>query len=129
MREAEGVADGHDPVADLDRVGVAEGDAARRRSFFHAQHRQIGAGVGADHLGSELAVVEQLHAQRRGDHGGMARGGCIAFFEACDHVVVGEHGALGVDEEAGAHALQDGLAAVEGAVLVALGGGAAAGHV
>ena len=87
--EAEGIADRHHGVADLHLGGLAERQRVQlafRR--FDVKQGQVGGRVGADHLG-------------------VIAGFGVAEFDldpigAFDHVVVGQHVALGVDHEAGA---------------------------
>ncbi len=87
MAEAEGIADRDHPVADADLVGIAELHGRQRllARRLDLQHGKIGARVGADQLGLELGIV----AQDDGD-----------VLGALDHVVVGDHVAVGIDDEA-----------------------------
>ena len=90
LLEAERVADGDHPVADRERVGVAERRPTGSGCLaLDLEHGEVGLRVAAEHLGGQLAAV----AQRDGD-----------LLGVLDHVVVGEHDAVGADDEAGAGA-------------------------
>ena len=75
LADAERVADGEHHVADAQRVGGAEGDR-RQVLGVDAQHREVGLGIVADHLGEQLLAVVQRDLDLVG---------------GLDHVVVGEH--------------------------------------
>ena len=66
-------------VAHLQRVGVAEGDH-RQLVELDLEHREVGVGVGADHLACARAAVVERDLDVVG---------------ALDHVVVGEEVAVG----------------------------------
>ncbi len=89
--EAERIADGEHPVADARAVAVAEMNRRQRAVRVDLQHGQVPAVVVADEGGFQRRVV----LQRDGD-----------FVGAVDHVVVGDHNAGWVDDEAGAERLQ-----------------------
>ena len=60
--QAEGVADGHEPVADADGVGVAERDHVQIAAGLGLEQRQVRLGVAADDLRLQLlAVAEDDH--------------------------------------------------------------------
>ena len=82
----ERAAEGEHPLPDAERVGVAEGEG-REVVAVHAEHGEVGEGVGPDHLGVELAAVEEHHAELVGP---------------LDHVVVGDDVAVGGHEGAAA---------------------------
>ena len=82
----------HSPTLSLDDVA----DPHRRQAAGVDPHqRDVGALVGADDLGLELALVGQGD-----DH----------LLRALDDVGVGQHVAVGVEDEAGAHAPRLGIA-------------------
>ena len=86
--QAERVADGHDRVADGDLVGVADRDRGEvARGVLDRDDGQVGRGVGAADLGVVGAAVGEGHGELLG---------------AGDDVVVGEHVARLVDDDAGA---------------------------
>ncbi len=88
MIEAEGIADGHDPLADAHAVRVAKGGKRQRRATdVDLDERDVGALIAADHARRQLALVVQPHANVRG---------------VLDDVVVGKDVAAGVYEDAGA---------------------------
>jgi hypothetical protein len=89
--EAEGVADGEHPIADAGLLG-RELHEREVVAALHLQEREIGLGIGADHLRIERAAVvhDDLHL------------GAVV-----DHVVVGHHIAVGGDEEARTLALAE----------------------
>ncbi len=93
--EAERVADGHDPVAHVDRVGVAERDRGEAR-LFDLEDGDVGVLVATDDGALELAAVEEA------DH---------HVGRIFDHVVVGEQVAVGIVDERGAEPLGDHAAA------------------
>ena len=90
-RLAQRVADGEDELAHARVVAVAERHG-REVGGGDLEHRDVGVGIGAHHLGPELPAVEQAHRHLLG---------------ALDHVVVGEDVAVGGDHEPGAAALLD----------------------
>jgi hypothetical protein len=95
--EAERIADGNDEIADFRAIGIGDRQVDEVTGL-DLQHRDVGAGVGADDFRLERAVVEQLH----GDVGGVL-----------DDVRVGDDVAvLCVDDHARAGALEFTLARV-----------------
>ena len=86
--EAERRAHRHDPLADLDVLGMA--DAHHRQVLrLDLEQRDVAVPIGAYHFCSELPAVGQLD---------------IDFLGAVDHVGVGENVAVGADDEARADA-------------------------
>jgi hypothetical protein len=96
--EAERVAGGQDPVADLDLVGIAPGDIGQWPGGLHLDHRDVGQLVGADDGRGQLSAV----VERDDDAAGMT-----------DHVVVRHDDPGGIDDEAGAGTFQLLLALAE----------------
>ena len=86
--EAEGRADGEYPLPRLDARGIAELHD-RQVGGADLDYRHVGAIVGADDLGGELAPVGEAHGHLLG---------------IGHHVRVGEDVAVGVDDESGARA-------------------------
>ncbi len=84
LADAERVADGQHHVSDLQRPGVAEGDG-RQLVELDPEHRKVGLGVGAHHLGPAPAAVAQHD---------------LDVIGAFDHVVVGEQITLGRHDHA-----------------------------
>ena len=84
--EAEGRADGQHPLADVQRLGVADRDGGQVRAV-DLEHRHVRARVGADDLGDELAAVVEPHHDLVG---------------VGHDVVVGQDVAVVRDHEAGA---------------------------
>src|SRR6201987_1738322 len=85
LPDGEGIADGEHHVADLERVGI--GEFERRKTFvlrLDAQHREIRARILEHHLGFEFALVRKRYPD---------------LIRSLDDVVVGDHEALGVDED------------------------------
>src|SRR3954453_20623273 len=101
--EVERVADDHHPVADPDGVAVPQLDVAQRMAGVDLEQGDVGRLVHALDLGGVVPVVQV----------DLDRGG------AFDHVVVGDHQAVGADHEA--------AAARVGAVLLGRLAGAGAG--
>src|SRR5688572_15004699 len=93
--EAERRADRHHPLAHLQLGRVAELHR-RQPARVDLDHCDVGAAVGADHLGLELALVGEAHVDLVG---------------AVDHVRVGEDVAVGADDEARAERARLGLLA------------------
>ena len=88
--QAEGVADGDDPVADARLGRVFEVHVGEARTL-DLDHRKVGGLVAADHLGRQLALVGEHHLDVVG---------------VLDDVVVGDDASRrGRDEEAGAGGL------------------------
>ena len=85
LLEPERIADGHDRLAHLKRLPAAERDHGEV-----LQQREIGLRVASLDLRGELAAVGHLHL----DLGGPV-----------DHVVIGDDGAVGADDEARADAV------------------------
>ncbi len=102
-RVAERVADRHDGVADLDVGAVAERQRLELGVVgIDLEHRDVGRGVGADHLGvDEVAVLLEADLDVLG---------------VADDVRVGDDRALLVDDEAGAGRLAAALGRAEGRV-------------
>ena len=90
--EAEGVADGDDPVADAGAVGIAEWNRADALEGGDADKREVGGGVAADDGGLELAVVVEFDADVAG---------------SLDDMEVGQDVALVIDDESRAEAGAD----------------------
>ena len=89
LAHAEGVADGDHPVADPGAVGIREAHGGQRPVALHLEQREVGPGIAAYDRGVEPgAVVED-------DGHGLGTG---------DHVIAGHDVAVGVDDEARAHA-------------------------
>ena len=88
LADAEGVADGQHLVAHLQGVGVAQHDHGQLVEL-DLEHRQVGVGVGADHLAARVAAVVERDVDLVG---------------AFHHVVVGEDVAVGADDHAAAQA-------------------------
>src|SRR5690606_11861737 len=65
-RQPEGVADGEDPLADLELVRVADGGDGEVGGAEHADHREVRRRVLADDLGVVLALVVEEDADARG---------------------------------------------------------------
>ena len=83
---AQRVADGHDVLADGELVGVGEFHSLQvARRVVELDDRQVGGGVGADHLSGVHLPVGQRHLNLLG---------------AGDHVVVGDDVALGAHDRA-----------------------------
>ena len=83
MGQAEGVADGHDPVTYGEAVRTSHGE--RRQSLLlDLDDGDVGLRVGADEGGLELPTVRHLHRDAVGP---------------ADDVVVGEDVAVGTDDE------------------------------
>ena len=96
LADGERIADGEHHVADLERVGIGElerGEALVLR--LEAQHREIRARILEHDLGLEFALVGERDLDLVG---------------ALDDVIVGDHEAGGVDEDAGAERALDLLA-------------------
>ena len=91
LAHAEGIADGENQIADLDRVGILE---AQMRQLLPAdidlQHRQIRALVGQHQLRIELAPVGQRHRE---------------LLPALDHVMIGDDQTRRIDDHAGTERL------------------------
>jgi len=87
--EAEGIADGHDPFADLEPVGVTEADHGEIVSRVDLDHGDIGLLIAANHFGVVALSVRQGH----GD-----------FLRAVDDVAIGENRAVAIDDESRADA-------------------------
>ena len=87
--EAERLADRDHPFADLQLVGVADRDL-RQVLRLDLEQRHVGALVGADDLGLELALVGELD---------------VDFVGAVDDMRVGDEEAVGRNDEAGADRL------------------------
>src|SRR6056297_188389 len=92
--QAEGIADGDDEIADLEDVGVADGQFDQP-VFLDLQQRDVRAWVRTDDLGFQRAVVEQ---------------GDLDLVGAVHHVVVGDDIAVvRVHDDARARALHPAL--------------------
>ena len=63
--QAERIAHGDDPLAGLHVGRIAELDVRKRLVGIDLQHRDVGARVGADHLGGKLGAVVQRDGDRR----------------------------------------------------------------
>ena len=96
LADAEGIADRQHQVAHLNLVAVAERHGGKLFALgVDLQHRQIGSGVGHQHLGLEFALVVQRHHDI-----GAAR----------HHMVVGQDHAVGAHDHPGAQRLLHPLA-------------------
>ena len=85
VAEIERAADGHDPVAHLGRVGIAQLENGERLLRLDLDDGDVGARV----LAEDLRVVALARGQGDGD--------AVGFVH---HVTVGHDGAVGVDDEA-----------------------------
>ncbi len=88
--EAERIADRHHPVADPDRLRIAEADE-RQIVALDLEHGEVGRGVAPDQGRLELAAVRQGHGDLLDRGAGPRRR---------DDVVVGDDVAVGRDDEA-----------------------------
>ena len=96
LADAERIAHRQHQVAHLHLVAVGEGHHRQPLALgVDLQHRQVGTGVGQQHLGLELAPVVERH----GDLGA-----------AFHHMVVGEDQTVGAHDHAAAQAALDALA-------------------
>ena len=82
-----GIADGDGPLADPERVRIAEGGDRQLVVGLEADHRQVRLGVGAEDLAAVFSLVGEPHGDLVG---------------ALDDVEVGEDEAALVDDDAGA---------------------------
>jgi hypothetical protein len=103
LLEAVRRADREHRVADLEALRIAEPDHGQILGV-DAQHRDVGGRVAAQDLGAELAPVAQLDGHVLG---------------LADDVRVGQHQAVGADDEARAHAAERHLRALPAALLEA----------
>jgi hypothetical protein len=86
-----GIADGEHKVPDLYLVGIPQLHLHQALCILDLQYGDIGAGIGADHLGLQAAVVIEVDLDQLG---------------ALDHMVIGQDVALGgIDDDPGAGAL------------------------
>ncbi len=96
LPHSERVADGEHHVSQPQPPGVSQGQRVQVLGLaLQPQHREIRLGIGAHHLGLQLAVVGEGHADLVG---------------VLDHVVVGQHDAVCGDDHARAQALLPALA-------------------
>src|SRR6185312_235419 len=93
LREAERIAYGKHDVADLQLIGLPEGDHREVRQV-DLEDCEIGIGIGADHLRLRNPTVCHLHAD----------GACVR-----DHVIVRYDVAAVIDDHAGPEAALDAL--------------------
>ena len=84
LLEAEGTADGHNPLADDKVIRVSQLDGGKPRSVLRLQHRDVRAGVGAN----QFSIV------------GFARNGHLVSASAFDHVIVSDDVAVGGQDDA-----------------------------
>ena len=84
--EAEWIADGNDPFAQSQLVGIAEFDRLERLVGMHPQQREIALAVLADERGLELGAVVENDAD---------------FVRVGDDVIIGDDKAGRIDDEAG----------------------------
>lgn len=84
MVQAERRADRHHPLARLERIGIAQAHG-RQALGLDLQQRHVVLLIAPHHLGLELAAVGELD----GDFAG-----------AIDHVMIGQHIAIGGNDEA-----------------------------
>ena len=89
LADAERIADRQHHVADPRLFERAPSVIAGRFGSVDLDHREIGLGIGADHLGGRLAAVGQRD---------------LDFIGRFDHVVVGQDVAFRADDHAGAEA-------------------------
>ena len=94
--EPKGIADRHDPVADLSRAAVAEAHIGQRLVGFDLQDRNIGLGIAANDFRRVLAVILQSDFDLAG---------------VADHVAVGHYVAGRIDDEPGTERDPVGLSA------------------
>ena len=83
------VADGAHPLADAQRVGIAERRRRKRLRALHLDQRDVGVRIRSDDMRAQRAAVGQLHGDPIG---------------ALDHVVVREDVPVGLDDHAAAGA-------------------------
>ena len=93
--ETERIADRHHPVADPERIGIAEADIGKRVRRIHLEHGQVRCLVMPDQLRvAHLAIGE--------DDGN--------FLRPVDHMIVGDDHARRIDDEARAERRRGGAA-------------------
>jgi len=86
LADAERVADSERQVADLDLIGIGEGNGRQRAGIADdAQHRQIGALVLEHDVGGELALVGERH---------------LDLIGLGDDVEIGHDQTIGADDDA-----------------------------
>ena len=102
MFQTEGRADSHDPLADLELVGVTD---LQRRQIVRVdlQHRDVALLVDADHLGVERTIVVQLDGHMVG---------------TVHHMGIGQDVAVGIDDKSRAFTGDLLLAAILWAVKI-----------
>ncbi|RMS10049.1 hypothetical protein ALP75_202553 [Pseudomonas syringae pv. actinidiae] len=84
MIETERRTDRQDPLAHFERVGITQ-PGGRQVLALDLQHGDIGARVGADQLGFQFAAVREAHEN---------------FVGTVDHMIVGQHIAIGRNDKA-----------------------------
>ena len=89
MAEAEGIADGQDPLADLQCVRVGQFDEGKRFIAIDLRYGHIRGRIGPNHFRFQFLAVGQCHF----DH---------AIFGIADEVVVGQQVPIRGNDEAGA---------------------------
>jgi hypothetical protein len=108
MGQAEGVADGHDPLAWPHRLGIAERQGEELALGLHPQQRDVGLGIATHDLGRQIGAVFQPHGDA---------------VHVLDDVVVGHDVAVLGDHETGPEARHELLALGHASEGVAEGGG------
>src|SRR5437588_9633179 len=85
--QSKGIADRHDPVADLSLAAVAESHIRQRFVGFNLQERDVGLGIAANDSCRVLAVILQSYFDLAG---------------VADDVAVRHHIPRGINDEPGA---------------------------
>jgi hypothetical protein len=86
LTDLERIADRQHHIADLQAFGAAEGNC-RQPGHCDLEHRKIGFRISADEFGFDASPTGQTDRD---------------FFGSFDHVIVGEHVAIGGRNHAGA---------------------------
>ena len=89
MVKAEGIADGHEPFAHLERIGIAELEEGQFLLGVHLEQGEVGLLVGADELGHERRGLAVALVEGDVDHVGIGH-----------HMIVGDDIAVSRDDEA-----------------------------
>ena len=84
IAQSEGISDRQHPIPNLQLLGIAQVGGGQFFAGADLQHRQVRLGIPPDHLALEFLLIGQGH----GD-----------FFGAFHHMVVGENGAVTVDDD------------------------------
>ena len=88
MAEAERIADGDDEIADFRAIGIGDRQVDEVAGL-DLEHRDVGAGIGADDFRLQRAVVEQLHGDVRGVLDDVRVGDDVAVLRVDDHARAG----------------------------------------